>query len=313
MVVAGKSGTGKSTLINNFLSLDKNKAAESRLQPTSVTKEVKRYDGKVNGVPIRAVDMPGLHARRHSEDTESEVIAALCHFTGGNADILIYCVSLTQRLDSIDERNIATLNKAFGKKIWNNAIFVLTHADAVLEDEDNKSNFDELVEGFTRELQEILTECEVDSRVRPFSSNSSHTSNVGAQGEDMKTDTSDMTTQKELRNETSGSESEAKISAETTAVPCMGTQPSSSDPGPQSEVAPESKVAKECEQDGETTSVPAKAPDTEESKKLQIEIVAIPTGKKPTRPPGWRDSLLTQVITISVSYTHLTLPTIYSV
>ena len=75
-------------------------------------------------------------------------------------------MSLTQRLDSIDERNIRTLIKAFGKKIWDNAIFVLTHADSVLEDED--SNLDELVAAFTEELQEILAECEVESCIKPF-------------------------------------------------------------------------------------------------------------------------------------------------
>ena len=82
IVVGGKSGTGKSTLINNFLTLDSSKAAESRLQPTSVTKNVKVYNGKVNGVLVRAVDMPGLHARRHSGDTEKEVASCYpfsCH------------------------------------------------------------------------------------------------------------------------------------------------------------------------------------------------------------------------------------------
>ena len=104
VVIGGKSGTGKSTLINNFLSLDGNEAAEAQIQPTSVTHNVKVYKREVSSVRIRAVDMPGLHARRHSSDMEKEVIAALSHHTEGKADILIYCISLTQRLDSIDER-----------------------------------------------------------------------------------------------------------------------------------------------------------------------------------------------------------------
>ena len=230
MVVGGKSGTGKSTLINNFLALDSSNAAESHLQPTSVTKEVKRYDGEVNRVLVRAVDMPGLHARGHNSDTEAEVVAALSHITDGNADVLIYCVSLTQRLDSIDERNISTLIKAFGKKIWDNAIFVLTHADSVLEDED--SNLDELVAAFTKELQEILKECEIKACIKPLSF--CHPSKF--------------------------------------SIPDI------------------SLVTK------------VEAPDTESVfEEIQIEIVAIPSGKKPNKPPGWRESLLAQVIAICQS------------
>ena len=103
IVVAGKSGTGKSTLINNFLTLDGStgNAAETHLQPNSVTHNVEVYKGGVNGVLVRAVDMPGLYAHRHNRDTEKDVIAALLHHTEGKADILIYCVSLTQRLSWI--------------------------------------------------------------------------------------------------------------------------------------------------------------------------------------------------------------------
>ena len=250
VVVAGKSGTGKSTLINNFLALEGSNAAKTRLQPTSVTEEVKRYDGEVNGVLVRAVDMPGLHARDDSEDTESEVVAALTHHTDGKADILIYCMSLIQRVDFIDEGNIATLNKAFGEKIWDNSILVLTHADSVLDDEDNASNLDELVDKFMKELQKILAKYEVTACIRPFSSCLDSESSTPA----------DLSP------------------GETEITP---------DLSPGMEVAPDSEVATEHE----AARCPAKA-------QLPVEIIAIPTGKKPNKPPGWRDSLLAQIITI---------------
>ena len=258
IVVGGKSGTGKSTLINTFLTLDSSKAAESRLQPTSVTKDVEVYNGEVNGVLVRAVDMPGLHAYGDSCDTE-KVVAALSHNTDGNADILIYCVSLTQRLDEIDERNIGTLIKAFGKKIWDNAIFVLTHADYVLEDED--SNLDELVAKFTKILQEILAKHEVESYVKPLYS-------CGT--------------------------TEANILADLSP----GEEEIAPDLSPETEVAPDSNVATEHD-NVEATRDSANAPEVESTaQELQVEIVAIPTGKKPNKPPGWRDSLLGQMISI---------------
>ena len=255
IVVGGKSGTGKSTLINNFLTLDSSKAVEARIQPTSVIDNVRMYKGEMSGVLVRAVDMPGLHARRHNRDKEKEVIAALSHHTEGKADILIYCVSLTQRLDSIDERNIATLNRAFGKKLWDNAILVLTHADSVLEVEDNADNLDEIVQGFTKELEEILADCaKVKTCVKPFSS-------------------------------------------------CHTSESSNPDPSPETEVVPDPSVATEHEHDEAAT-----APDTENKELLQVEIVAIPTGKKPNKPPGWRESLLAQIIAIcqNKTFSYLT-------
>ena len=266
VVVGGKSGTGKSTLVNNFLTLDGKAAAEARIQPTSVTDDVKVYKGEVNGVLVRAVDMPGLHARRHNRDKEKDVIAALSHHTEGKADILIYCVSLTQRLDSIDERNIATLNKAFGKKLWANTILVLTHADTVLEDDDNADKLDEIVEGFTKELEEILTDCTgIKACVRLFSS-------------------------------------------------CHTSESSNPDPSPTTEVAPDlspeseteavpgPSVATEQERDETATAPESVASESgPEESSGPVEIIAIPIGKKPNKPPGWRDALLAQVITICLN------------
>ena len=155
VVVAGKSGAGKSTLISNhFLTLDKHEAAKTGLRPTSVTKNVKEYKGEVNGIPIQAIDMPGLHARDHSEDTPAEIVATLIHLTNRKADILIYCSPLNQRIDRIDEKIIRTLNKVFSEVIWKNAIVAFTHADYVLEKQ--KNDYDGLLSEFRKEFQVTL-------------------------------------------------------------------------------------------------------------------------------------------------------------
>ena len=158
VVVAGKSGAGKSTLINNFLTLGKDEAAKTGLQPTSVTKNVKEYKGEVNGIPIRAIDMPGLHARDHSEDTPVEIIATLTHLTDCKADILIYCIPLHQRMDEGDEKNIRTLNEVFSEAIWKNAIIAFTHADYILERQRaGKVNYDRVLSDFREEFQVTIT------------------------------------------------------------------------------------------------------------------------------------------------------------
>ena len=327
VVVCGKSGTGKSTLINNFLTLDRKKAAEARIQPTSVTHSVKVYEEEVSGVRVRAVDMPGLHARRHSSDREKEVIAALSHHTEGKADILIYCVSLTQRLDSIDEKNIATLNKAFGEKLWANAILILTHADTILEDEDNADQLDDIVKEFAKELEEILADCAgVKAYVKPFSFSDPDPSPAteAAPGPTSATEatsdpspatetTSDPTLATEATpdpTQATETTSDPTLATEATPDPTQATE-TTSDPTLATEATPDPTQATEAvTETAETVPGPSIATEHEdgdaakteeadsEAEESPLEIVVIPTGKKQDKPPGWKDSLLAQVITI---------------
>lgn len=169
VVVAGKGGAGKSTLINYFLTLGEDKAAETGLRPTSVTKKVEEYRGEVNGVPIRAIDMPGLHARDHNEDTPAEIVATLIHLTNRKADILIYCIPLNQRLDMVDEKNIRTLNEAFSEIIWKNAVVAFTHADYVLgKQKASKPNYGRVLSEYSEEFQATLQHFGVLAHVTPF-------------------------------------------------------------------------------------------------------------------------------------------------
>ena len=299
VVVGGKSGTGKSTLINNFLSLGGNEAAEARIQPTSVTHNVKVYQGEVSqsGVRVRAVDMPGLHARRHSSDMEKEVITALSHHTEGKADILIYCISLTQRLDSIDEKNIATLNKAFGEKLWANAILVLTHADTILEDEDNADRLDDIVEEFAKEFEEILADCaDIKACAKPFSFSDPDPSPAT----EVAPDPSPVTEATPDPSPATEAAPDPSPVTETAPDPTQATE-ATPDPTQVTEAVPEtaeavpgSSIATEHEHGDAATTEEADS----EAKESPLEIVVIPTGKKQDKPPGWKDSLLAQVITI---------------
>ena len=237
VVVAGKSGAGKSTLINNFLTLDKHEAAKTGLQPTSVTKDVKEYKGEVNGIPIRAIDMPGLHARDHSEDTPAEIVATLIHLTNRKADILIYCIPLHQRMNEVDEKNIRTLNEVFSKVIWKNAIVAFTHADyIILENQDlvdTGTDYDGILSKFRKELQVTLRRFGVLARV---------------------------------------------ISLHAVASDETGVN-SRSDPA---------------------TPTPM---ETSVDPEYRFTIVGVPTGKKPNKPPKWRQELLSQIVIINLKNT----------
>ena len=136
LVVAGKAGVGKSTLINNFLHLNSSKQAKTGLDGDHVTTEVSEYKEELNGITVKIIDTPGLYAMDLPEATVTKTIAMLNAYTdGGKADLIFYCVSMVGgRIDEGDVNIIKTLTKAFGDKIWEQCILVLTRADNALEE-----------------------------------------------------------------------------------------------------------------------------------------------------------------------------------
>ncbi len=50
----------------------------------------------------------------------------------GGMDVMIYCLKMDDtRFHEDDKRAIQTLTRAFGKKLWNNAVIALTFANKV--------------------------------------------------------------------------------------------------------------------------------------------------------------------------------------
>lgn len=155
----GKSGIGKSTLINKFLSLPSaaeggvQEAAKARRSSTSVTTVARCYKSVVKGVPIQIVDTPGLS---DNSPVDRQIIQELVHTTR-EADLILYCASLQQRFDASDTHVISTLTKSLGKKIWEKAIFVLTNADVQKEfGRELDPEFQLLIDGYVQTFQNTL-------------------------------------------------------------------------------------------------------------------------------------------------------------
>ena len=72
LVVAGKAGVGKSTVINNLLGLKGEKAAKAKRGARSVTTNVEYYEEKVHGITVRIIDTPGLEAIDLNSKKEQE-------------------------------------------------------------------------------------------------------------------------------------------------------------------------------------------------------------------------------------------------
>lgn len=126
--VTGKTGVGKSTLINGIIGKYVAKEGASLDKGTVV---VEAFVFKYQDIDITIWDSPGL--QDGIPDNEEQYIKDMKHKGCGNSDLVLYCTQMTQtRLSSADFGAITKLTKGLGKQIWNNAVFVMTFANDVM-------------------------------------------------------------------------------------------------------------------------------------------------------------------------------------
>lgn len=129
VVIAGKSGAGKSALINNLLG---KKEAVTKLCPNSTTDKLEEFRGRQGDVTICMVDTEGLKEDRKKKKKQ---LKELSDFTGGNADILIYCIPIAPGLRFFDANPpiMKVLQDVFGREIWDHCIVVFTFSNLAWE------------------------------------------------------------------------------------------------------------------------------------------------------------------------------------
>ena len=126
IVTVGKGSVGKSTLINNILSLQGDNEAKAEWSAKPVTRGVTEYYSVINGVPIYMYDTPGL---MDDGIDEKEVIKDIRDQTQGSISLLLYVSSLSNRLNKTDKYIIKVLTEEFTPKIWKHSIVVLSFAN----------------------------------------------------------------------------------------------------------------------------------------------------------------------------------------
>ena len=123
--ITGKTGVGKSTLVNGLVGKQMAKEGDTLDPETSV---VKGYKTKHRSVYVTVWDSPGLQDGTNNESEYLGDMKKQC----SDMDLSIYCVSLKETRffkGCADIIAMKKLTEIFGKKMWENAMFVLTFAN----------------------------------------------------------------------------------------------------------------------------------------------------------------------------------------
>ena len=164
--ITGKSGTGKSTLVNAILGKDVAKVGDKLVPETS---EVTSHETTIEDIKVIVWDSPGLQDGTSNEQAYLNDIEKKCK---DKVDLLLYCMPMkVERLltGSIEIEAMCKLTEKLGREIWENAVIVLTHANTRieymkeeedLEGEDDiaelKEKFDEKVEMWKNQIIKCL-------------------------------------------------------------------------------------------------------------------------------------------------------------
>ena len=123
ILVTGKTGQGKSTLINGILG---DEVAIEGACATRCTTKVAGFAKVIHGVPIKVFDSPGLQDRTANEEEYIQSMRDECK----ELSLVLYCTKMVNtRLTDDDKHAMKKLTKAFKEKFWKYVVFVLTFAN----------------------------------------------------------------------------------------------------------------------------------------------------------------------------------------
>ena len=126
ILVIGPTGAGKSTLINALMG--KAVATVGR-GATSVTSEVKEYEGKYEGVKIRVYDTVGFSDSKGKSD--KNIVRDIAK--ANKFDLILICLRMDSRSDDKVKTMFTVLSSLLNKEMWERTVVVLTFVNSFLQ------------------------------------------------------------------------------------------------------------------------------------------------------------------------------------
>ena len=126
LLTVGKTGQGKSTLINSIIELEEVVAKEGAgANHCTTTSELYYYCGVVPGVSVTLIDTPGLRDIQGKEEGYIRQMRKECP----EVSLVLFCKKLNDRLTIDDKVAIQKLRQAFGDGFWERVVFIITFAN----------------------------------------------------------------------------------------------------------------------------------------------------------------------------------------
>ena len=124
IIVTGKTGNGKSSLLNSILELEEFKEGYEGLRCTT-TVTTHHYD-VTPGLSIKLFDSPGLQDITGEENSIIRELKEKC----GEVNLALICKSMIDyRLTPDDKLALKKLHSAFGDEFWKHVVFIFTFAN----------------------------------------------------------------------------------------------------------------------------------------------------------------------------------------
>ena len=172
ILVCGKAGVGKSSLINSFFGFKVCEVNDPGLEGGNLragtTKVERAPPFRIGSIVVDIFDSPGLQDGEANEYEYLDDMYKNCK----DVDLFLYCIDMTiARFSADDIKALELFTKKFGVDFWNRCVLVLTKANGVIvppaecrekrEREYHKNVYKKILTNFRKELgnQGVSEEC----------------------------------------------------------------------------------------------------------------------------------------------------------
>lgn len=165
MFVTGKTGSGKSALVNALVG---KRVAIEGAEPDPTTTEVKCYRETFQGIRLNVWDSPGLHDGTVHEQRYIASIKANCT----DVDLRLFCINVSDSVkfntDSPDAKALVKLTEALGPSMWDHAVIALTFSNRLGQKNEEMRRTRDRLDSYRKKLQLHPEDEQCEEKIREY-------------------------------------------------------------------------------------------------------------------------------------------------